>query len=207
MPRPAPRARVGAGWGGEARGTASLVGSQGVPYPTSAPPRPHHECLHWASWSLSNPNLNCPRPSPTTQLHSLRSHYQEDPDRILILPFLSSTVCVPGAGRPLTSLHPGLPYLLLPELALSTLNFIPLPSILTPLPRDGGPSPLLHHSKPESSSKALVARALPYGAERDKGTKALGHSHSYQRSTHKSSSLLTNPCPPSAPRSSLSRAR
>lgn len=172
MPGPAPRARVGAGGGGEARGTASLVGSQGVP-------RGLIMNAFIGILEPQQPQFELPTPiPPLLGLHSLRSHYQEDPDRVLILPFLSSPVCIPGAGRPLTSLHPGLPYLLLPELARSTPNFIPLPFILTPLPRDGGPSLMLHHSKPESSSKVLVARALPYSAERDRGTKALGHSPS-----------------------------
>uniref|UniRef100_A0A452U902 SH3 domain-binding glutamic acid-rich-like protein 3 n=2 Tax=Carnivora TaxID=33554 RepID=A0A452U902_URSMA len=97
---------------------------------------PRLEPLLWASWILGSPSTSCPRPSRRSDTHSLQPHYH--PDHVLIVPFLSSTLCVPGRGWPLTSLHPSLPCLPLAELLVlsrsPTPNFIPLPFfLLTPL--------------------------------------------------------------------------
>lgn len=58
--------------------------------------------------------MNCPAHPPSLEHPPPTPCYQDDPDRVLILPF--STVCVLGAGQPLTSLHPGLLCLPLAEL-------------------------------------------------------------------------------------------
>lgn len=203
-PAPETRPQGGAGWGGDeevrdsppspplpvgSRGglrASSSNPSVGHPGSLAAPARAAH--AHPVS---QTPTLCNPTATPIT----FRSCSSFPP------------VCVYlGSGGPLTNLHPGLPCLPLAEfLVLPTLNFISLPFVLTPLrvvvPLSSCTSASLAH--PPNS---LVARTHPHGVEGDKNywPQPLSFCPGVP---HKSSRLLANPCLPSTPRSSPSRAR